>query len=639
MKTPLQVLIVEDCDADAMLLLHELKRGGYDLKHLQVCTRPALEAALRDGPWDIIFSDFAMPSFDGLTALEMVKASGLDLPFILVSGTVGEERAVAAMKAGASDYLMKGRLGRLVPAVQRELRDADTRRQQRQSQESLRQSEERFTKLFHTSPVAMILTTVPEGKIVEINDTFLKVFGFAKEQVMGQLTMSLGLWVEPADREKFLRELVQHGRVVNFEAKLRRHSGEPGDFLLSSEVVEVTGVKCALSLLHDLTDKKRAEAQALRGQRLESIGTLSAGIAHDLNNALAPILMSIDLLRSSRMDPGDQAILDTLASSTQRAANMVGHVLTFTRGLSGEHTAVPLTHLLKDINSILRQTLPKNIQLKTTHAKGLWLVSADATQLHQVLTNLSINARDAMPHGGNLTIWAENVTLDDQFARMCHDAKPGPHVHVSVKDTGTGMSPAILDRIFEPFFTTKPVGKGTGLGLPSVRDIVQKHGGCLLVRSEVGKGTEFSVYLPALPAADVTAEAEEPAPLPMGRGETVLLADDESAIRDITSQTLRMHNYEVIAAADGARALSAFTGRQNEVRVLLTDLNMPILDGIALIRVLRDLQPGIRVIVSSSPMEDQAGLDPLQLGADACLSKPYTAQQLLTTVRDVLDRD
>lgn len=638
MNPPLQVLIVEDCDADAMLLLHELKRGGFNLRHEQVSTREKLGEALARGPWDIVFSDYAMPSFDGMSALSMVKESGLDVPFILVSGTVGEERAVAAMKAGATDYLMKGNLARLAPTVERELRDARERRQQRQVAEAWRQSEERFAKLFEACPAAVLVSTLPEGVILEANAMFQKVFGFTRDELIGRTTREIAIWGTPGERTRFLQELESQGRVANFETGLRTRAGAVGHFLVTSEAVEMNGAKCVLSLLFDLTEKKRAEAQALRSQRLESIGTLAAGISHDLNNALAPILMSIDLLRTGQESPEESAILDTLAASTKRAANMVSHVLTFTRGLGGEHIAVPLGHLLKEVHGILRQTLPKNIQLKTTFMKGLWMAPGDATQLHQVLMNLCVNARDAMPNGGNLTVWAENVTLDEQYQRMSAGAGTGPHVRVTVTDTGTGMSKELLDQIFEPFFTTKPVGQGTGLGLPSVKEIVKKHGGFLTVRSAVGQGTEFAIFLPASPELGAGPVTADPARLPLGNGELVLLVDDESSICDITSQTLRMHNYEVVTARDGARALSVFAQNRDQIRLLLTDLNMPILDGMALIRSVRELAPSLRIIVSSSP-RDASQMDPGQLGVRAFLQKPYTAQQLLTTIREVLDND
>ncbi len=635
MSLPLKILIVEDCEADALLLVSHLRKAGYDPCFERVWSAEQVTESLSRGPWDLIVSDYSMPGFNGLAAMEMVKEDGTDAPFILVSGTVGEERAVSALKAGASDYILKDNLKRLVPAIERALAEAKERRDRKTTEEALRQSEARFSKVFQSSPVAMVLSTLAEGKIMEVNDAFLQAFGYVRDELTGRTSGEIGLWVVPEARARMQAEVREKGRVVNMEADFRKRSGEVGHSLASVELVEVGGVQCVLSLIHDITEKKRIEAQLLRNQRLENIGNLAAGIAHDLNNALSPILMSIELLRGNHPAKGDQAILSTLAASAQRAASMVQHVLTFSRGLSGEHTAVPTSRLLKDLSHVMRQTFPKNIRLEVNLPTNVWSIKGDATQVYQVLLNFTVNARDAMPEGGKLSLVATNVTIDEQFARMNADAHAGPHVCVLVKDTGTGIPPTVLARIFEPFFTTKPVGKGTGLGLSTARQIIQQHGGFMTIQTEVGWGTEFKVYFPALPSA-AAAGAGSPEALPSGNGETILVVDDEASILDITTQTLRMSNYDVLTARDGAQAMAVFFQNRDKIKLVLTELTLPIMDGGALIRALQSVDARLQIIVSSSPIDDGRETDMTQYKVQFFLQKPYTAPQLLGAIHKSL---
>jgi PAS domain S-box-containing protein len=396
--------------------------------------------------------------------------------------------------------------------------------------------------------------------------------------------------------------------------------------------------KSILVIGTDVTGKKKVEAQLLRAQRMESIGTLAGGIAHDLNNVLAPILMSIGLLKRNVKDERAQRLFGTLEASAQRGADMVKQILTFARGADGERVILQPRHLLKDVETIVAETFPKTIQLRTDVHSDLWNVAGHATQIHQVLLNLCVNARDAMPHGGVLSTGASNVKLDAGYAQVNVDAKGGPYVVLSVTDTGTGMPPAVVDKIFEPFFTTKEVGKGTGLGLSTSHAIVKSHGGFMHVYSEVGKGTVFKVYLPAASAAAEGAAARATELLP-GNGELILVVDDEASIREIAKETLESCGYRAVVAGDGAEAVAVFLSAQKDIGAVLTDMRMPFMDGLATIRALRKIDPRVRVIAASGLDQDGAAASVGAGDIQAFLHKPYTAEELLATLKQVLAAD
>ncbi|MEO5714458.1 MAG: PAS domain S-box protein [Luteolibacter sp.] len=383
-----------------------------------------------------------------------------------------------------------------------------------------------------------------------------------------------------------------------------------------------------IGISRDITEQRQLEKQFLRAQRMESIGTLAGGIAHDLNNVLAPIMMSIDLLKLRENDPARLNILTTIESSARRGAEMVRQVLSFARGVEGQRIEVDMSPLIREIAKIAGETFPKNIEVAGDVSPDLWSVLGDHTQLHQVILNLTINARDAMPEGGRLTIYAENVTLDTECVGMDPEGKPGPHVLLRVEDTGCGMPPEVVERIFEPFFTTKDLGKGTGLGLSTTSAIIKSHGGFIRVRSGIGKGTEFSIYLPALAARIPENGAVPVLELPRGNGELVLIVDDESSLRRVTRQTLEAFGYRVIEAADGAEAVAIYAKRKHEIAVVLTDMLMPVMDGPATIRELLKLNPVARIIPTSGINHN---------GVRNFLPKPYSAAALLTVLRTVLD--
>ena len=387
----------------------------------------------------------------------------------------------------------------------------------------------------------------------------------------------------------------------------------------------------------DVSERHKLEQQVLRAQRMESIGTLAGGIAHDLNNVLSPIVLAINLLAKNEIDTRRLGILAIIESSAKRGSDMVRQVLSFARGIEGQRLPVPTAQLLHDIGRIVNDTFLKNIQVHIVIADDIWAVIGDATQLHQVLLNLCVNARDAMPDGGSLTLSADNLLVTGQDTDLHGELKPGPHVVIRVADTGSGIPPAIIERIFEPFFTTKEVGKGTGLGLSTSLAVVKSHGGCLRVESQPAHGTVFTLHLPALTAAGSTPDPTTEIPLPQGHGELVLVVDDEAPIRLIAQQLLEANGYRVILASDGREALELFAERQDEIALVLTDMVMPLMDGDATIRALQALRPGVRIIAASGLPANQI----LSTAASTCgvkhfLSKPYTVEALLTSIHEVL---
>lgn len=386
----------------------------------------------------------------------------------------------------------------------------------------------------------------------------------------------------------------------------------------------------------DITEQKRAEEHLFRAQRMESIGTLAGGVAHDLNNILSPIIMGIDMMQLNSVDEETGRWLAIMKENAERGADLVKQVLTFARGMAGERVSVQLKHIVKDLVAVLKETLPKSIAVKFDVEPELWTISADPTQIHQVLMNVCINARDAMPSGGTLTIKAKNVSIDENYARMNIDAEPGNYARLTVADTGTGMTRDVLQRIFDPFFTTKEIGKGTGLGLATTLTIVKSHGGFINVYSEPSKGTRFSIYLPSVEAGK-EMEIETKNVLPRGHGELVLVVDDEINIRSVTEATLAKFGYRAITAIDGTDALAVYSQQKKKIAAVLTDIAMPNMGGTALIRALRKIDPKIKIIAMSGLISEGQTAELTNLNVNAVLSKPFTAETLLTTLASILE--
>ena len=420
------------------------------------------------------------------------------------------------------------------------------------------------------------------------------------------------------------------------ESKQRRKDG--GTVVLNSHWTLVSDEhgrpKSVLVINQDITEQKKFEAQLLRAQRLESVGTLASGVAHDLNNILTPILLTAPLLRNEMPTPQREALVSLVVSSAERGAGIVKQVLTFARGAEGDRVLIQPAHLIKEIERIAQETFPKSITVRTDHPDNLWTIEAEPTQIHQVLLNLSVNARDAMPNGGNLSISAENLQLDDHFAAMTPGATSGPHVVLKVSDSGAGIPPGIIDKIFDPFFTTKEVGTGTGLGLSTVIGIVKSHGGFVNVYSEPG-ATTFKVFLPASNRGQSEQQPIDSS-VPAGQGETILVVDDEANVRLAAEALLIGAGYQVLVAEDGTEAVAVFMQHRDRIKILLTDVMMPFMDGPTLVRTLRRLNPELKVIVSTGRADNAHAADLEALRVQACVAKPYTREKLLATLDELL---
>ncbi|HRI04502.1 MAG TPA: PAS domain S-box protein [Pyrinomonadaceae bacterium] len=430
--------------------------------------------------------------------------------------------------------------------------------------------------------------------------------------------------LEAADEWKAeSRHTTRSGERIIVESRwtlVKNDAGEPDYYLIINT---------------DITEKKRTEEHLLRAQRMESIGTLAGGIAHDLNNILSPIMMAADMMRTNP-DGETTRWVGMIKENAERGADLIKQVLTFARGMAGERITVNLKHLIKEIVSVLKETLPRSIKLEYEIEPELWTISADPTQIHQVLMNVCLNARDAMPDGGTLTIQAGNVVIDDNYARMNIDARAGSYLLLTVTDSGTGMSTDVISRIFDPFFTTKDVGKGTGLGLATTMTIVKSHDGFINVYSEPTKGTKFSIYLPSAEehaARTTTADGSRTA---RGNGEMILVVDDEESIREVAAATLAANGYRTVTAADGREAMDVYEANKDDIAAVLTDMAMPNMDGAAMIAELRKTDPKLNIIAMSGMIHENQTVDLQKLGVEKLLPKPFTAEKLLTTLAEVL---
>lgn len=481
-----------------------------------------------------------------------------------------------------------------------------------------------------------------EGRIHYWNKSAARLYGWTAEEAVGNHVAQVFSHDNPtpyAAAEKVLFEKDE------WSGELPKHTREGKEVIVDSRWTllrnESGSPRSVLMIDTDVTEKKKLEAQFLRAQRMEGIGTLATGMAHDLNNILAPILISAGTMRLDLAPNDREAAISRIEMSIKRAAEIIRQVLTFGRGVSGERVAVNPAELMEEVSKITGQTFPKDITITVDAGTDLWPIIGDKTQIHQVLLNLCINARDAMPKGGALSLLARNFTVAEDYAVLHPPLQAGPYVMLQVKDNGEGISPANIEKIFDPFFTTKKLGKGTGLGLSTVLGIVKSHHGLVTVDTELNKGTSFQVLLPASPVVAKRSAPENAAPLPSGHGEVIMIVDDEVAIVSATKKMLEMHGYRVEVASNGREALSIYARNNRAIDLVLTDIMMPVMDGTALVQVLKGINPQVKIIASSGLGRDLGGnlraAELEGLGVKTFLSKPYTAEKLLIALNDLLE--
>jgi PAS domain S-box-containing protein len=750
----MRLLHLEDSVHDADLVEHMIRREWPACEISRVVTLDDYRSALQAGGFDLILSDYTLPGFDGLRALELARQLSPTTPFLFVSGTIGEERAVEALKLGATDYVIKDRPGRLIPAIRQAFAVLEETGRRRRTEDALREQQERFRQI--TENVAELIAVLDlQGRRTYANP--------AHRELLGDPTGLIGSdsfqEIHPDDRARVraafdetvrtgegrrleyrfllrdgrVRQIESHGnvlrdpdgRIVNVlvvsrditaqreaESRLREQAslldkardaivatdlehriaywntsaerlygwkanevyghkleelnlgydsahfveararllatGEwRGEFLLRTKTGDTVMVESTWSLVieddgrprsilfidTDVTEKKKLETQLLRSQRMESIGTLAGGVAHDLNNVLTPILMAIDLLGAKSTRPEERQLVEKTRASALHGAALVQQLLAFARGADGQRTKIDAGQTIRDLEGLVRQSLPRTIQFAVQIDHALWPLQADVTQFKQVLINLCINARDAMPAGGRIQLVAKNFAVDDVLARLHPGAHAGAHLRVSISDTGIGIPAALIERIFDPFFTTKAAGKGTGLGLSMVAGIVKSHGGFVQVESEVGRGATFHLYFPALSEAPPALAGRPAIKLTVGHGESLLLIDDDPVVCATLRMFLEHSGYKVQVAEDCATGLAEFKRRRGEIKVVVSDMMLPDGSGVDLIQAIREierLQPVVAIsgLMATGQFDELLRLVP----AVECLSKPMTAEVLLGAV-------
>jgi PAS domain S-box-containing protein len=498
---------------------------------------------------------------------------------------------------------------------------------------ALRESEERYRQLFDNSPLPMWLYDLATLRFLAVNQSAITQYGYSRAELLGMTTDRVSLSGDGSRKQS-------PAGGDSPEARHRRKDGTVIQVEVFSRPIVFGGIHARVVLVVDITEKKLLQQQFLRAQRLESLGMLASGIAHDFNNVLAPIVFAGPLLRDSVSDPRDHKILDTLERSAERGVSLVRQILSFAQASTGEQQLIQVKHIVRDVLTIVADTFPKSIALEHHIPGDIWTVDGNPTHIHQLLLNLCVNARDAMPNGGKLTVTVSNCRLGQAEAGKIPGGRPGDWLVLEVRDSGAGIPPLVLARIWEPFFTTKSADKGTGLGLATVRGIVANHRGFIDLQTEVGKGTVFRIFLPAsAEGQQARARGDELPLLLQGNGELIMVVEDEQPVRDMVADILGKNGYRALCFADGLEALRTFTTRANDVSMLITDVDMPNLDGAELARLVSLLRPEIPLISMSGLAgggEEEPDVKLAKKRTHAFLSKPFKAEHLLAAVSRLL---
>jgi hypothetical protein len=649
MHDPLRILHLEDDPLDRELVEATLVEGGFSCKIRHVETRTAFTQAIEEGEIDIILADYSLPAFDGITALEISRQRLPVVPFILVSGAMGEDPAIEAMRSGATDYVLKQKLSRLVPAVQRALMEAENSKNLASKERALHKALYRLQLQIRFMPLACIVWD-PEYRIREWNPAAECIFGWSEAEACDKDIRELIVPPEEHElrfvqMEKILAEGDGSRTIsVNTTKSGKRITCEWFRTHLKDEAGNLAGV---LSMANDITEEKKAEealAQSLeqlrQSQKIEAVGRLAGGVAHDFNNLLTVITGYCELMMI-KIGEGNPLLQDLqeVSKSADRAAGLTRQLLAFSRRQILQPKVLEIDTLVPEMDKMLRRLIGEDIDLVTILGADAGKVKFDPGQIEQVIANLVINSRDAMPDGGAITIETANVELDQAFVRKHGGAWPGPHVMLAVSDTGCGMSPEILSKAFDPFFTTKEKGKGTGLGLSTVFGIVNQSGGCIYVYSEPGRGTTMKIYLPRVTGETSPKDEKRDAGFEdrLHGSETILIVEDEETLRKLASSILEGYGYTVLTAGDGEEALQLLSDRQGIPHLVLTDVVMPKMGGRGLSDRIKSIHPGTRVLFMSGYTDNaivhQGVLNP----GVSYLQKPFTPKALARKVREVLD--
>lgn len=641
MKSPLRILHLEDDPNDAELVQAILEREGVDCTIVRVEGQEDFVNSLEENEFDLILADYSLPMFDGLTALAIASEICPDVPFILVSGALGEELAIDSMKAGATDYVLKERMVRLVHSVNRALREAEDRVQRRQAEEALKASEAKYQDLYDNAPDMFVSIDVKTGTIIECNRTAADQLGYTKEEMIGRSILDM-YTPDSAKRakENSIPNFIRTGTIEGEELQLQRKDGSKIDVSLNVTAVcdDQGNILQGRSTWRDITEKKKLEAQLQQAQKMESIGTLAGGIAHDFNNILSPIMIHSEMAMVEL--PPDNPLqfnLKQIYMAGERARDMVKQILTFGRQRRQEKTAIKMGPILKEIIKLLRSTIPTTIEIRHDIKADVDTVFADPTQIHQVILNLCTNASHAMREkGGVLEIGLDDFYFDSEAVGQFPDLNPGAYLRLTVKDTGHGVEPEIMSKIFDPYFTTKGIGEGTGMGLAVAHGIVMSHGGDITVESELGKGTAFQVLFPKF-EEDFSGDSESTVQLPKGTGR-ILFVDDEKAAVDAMQPMLENLGYKVTARTSSIEALEAFRNNPQSFDIVITDQTMPNMTGNELAEELMPIRPDIPIILCTGFSEQIDENKAMNMGIRAFIMKPIIMHEIANTIREVLNK-
>jgi two-component system, cell cycle sensor histidine kinase and response regulator CckA len=638
-KPPLRVLVVEDNDADAELVVHQLERAGFDLSWTRVERESDFVAALGT-PFDVILSDYNLPSFSAPRVLEILQAHNVHVPVIVVSGSVGEETAVQLLRAGAADYLLKDRLARLGQAVQRVLAEQRLAAEKHRVEDALQAAEQRTRFALGAARVGVWEAKLPGG-IEQWSQTLEALHGLAPGSFGGTKEAFLAC-VHADDLADVTRAIDEATRLHTDSTIVYRTRWPDGTIHWISRTGRTffdesdTPVRAA-GIGLDVTERQLWEEQFRQAQKVESVGQLAGGIAHDFNNLLTAIQGYSELLNETLdAESPHREYVAEIGRASERAASLTRQLLAFSRRQILDPRVIDLRESLHAMRSMLKRLIGENVNVVFRTTEQLTRVKADPGQIEQVILNLALNARDAMPDGGTLLLEVTTVDLDEAYARRHVSVKPGPYVMLSVSDTGTGMDLTTQERIFEPFFTTKPRGRGTGLGLSTVYGIIKQSGGNIWVYSELGRGTTFKIYLPRVEEA-VDQQATQTPPPVLAGSETILVVEDEPSVRNLVQKVLERYGYRVLTARAPHEAMALAEAHGDSIQLVISDVVLPEMSGRALVSQLTADRPGLRVMFMSG-YTDNAIVNHGVLDPDTpFLQKPFTPAALARKVRELLE--
>jgi len=640
----LRTIVVEDDAYDAEFVVAALTQEGYDLDLIRVTTAEELERELAASPPDLVVSDYVLPFFSAEDALRCLHATGHDVPFILISGRIGEDAAVAMMRAGAHDYVSKDHLYRLGPAVRRELREAQSRAEQRLAREALRRTEEDLRLLAEHVPDVIFRCRVhPRLEVAYLSPAVEMLSGVAPEALLGEPGRFMSHIIDSRERAA-LEESWRTGQSTSMIVRWRQPDGATAWLEQRAQAIHENGNAVAVEgILRDVTERilRQREHEILlqqlhQSERLESLGLLAGGVAHDFNNALAVIINSAEFLAEDLPpDLPSRNDLDNIRNAANRSAALTSQLLLFARRQPEPTEVVDVNDLATGIEPMIRRTIGEDVEFSCATTSAPAPVALDRSKLEQIILNLAGNSRAAMPNGGSLRVETELIEVPGGPEVTGTELADGRYVRLSVADSGLGMSPEVALRVFDPFFTTKPPGEGTGLGLATAYAVVHQAGGTIAVESMPGQGTVVRIHLPLCEAPTATAAPSSTEPV-LGRGETIMVVEDDDAVRDTIARVLCRHRYEVIAATGPAEALSRLATPDTTVDLILTDIVMPGMNGRQLAQHLRDLRPGVPILF----MSGYAATVPPETAAQQhieIIDKPFTHTYLLARLRVVLN--